>query len=91
MGATNANPYGSFLIHIDHMDLNGSIWIQMDPYGSIWIHVDPYGSLWIHLDLYGSAFENSNEYICCLRDIASTVRKYSMEYIYGCVLIHLDP
>ena len=54
MGATNANPYGSFLIHINHMDQNGSIWIQMDPYGSIWIHVDPYGSLWIHMDPYGS-------------------------------------
>ena len=44
MGATNANPYGSFLIHIDHMDLNGSIWLQMDPRGSIRIHMDPHGS-----------------------------------------------
>ena len=37
MGATNANPYGSFLIHINHMDQNGSIWILMDPFGFIWI------------------------------------------------------
>ena len=42
-------------------------------------------NLQIHLDLYGSAFENLNEYICCLRHIASTVRKYSMEYIYMAV------